>query len=58
MYIFFETGEAWYVDSKKIKCYENQKIFPFFIKSLHREQRFLIFFFSPDKYIFPQKNIR
>lgn len=41
---------------KKIKCYENQKIFPFFIKSLHREQRFLIFS-SPQINTFSPKKI-
>lgn len=55
VYIFW-NGRSMIRRVKKIKCYENQKIFPFFIKSLHREQRFLIFF-SPQINTFSPKKI-
>lgn len=45
---------------KKIKCYENQTIFPFFIFTKFQEftlRTTLYNFFPPHKYYFPKKKI-
>lgn len=51
----------WNVDIlKKIKCYENQTIFPFFIFTKFQEftlRTTLYNFFPPHKYYFPKKKI-